>query len=123
MYRERESSSREHGSGCGCGCLLPVAALFLAVLGTVAGIGSAVGVGGSVRVPFTDANISAGIGLGDKENNVEVLPNYLEKRVGDDNNFINSTARWNIWKFGITGITVVGVQDEAPVIDLNFGRD
>lgn len=120
--REREDGSREHRAGCGCGCLLPVAAVLLAVVGAAAGIGSAVGVGGSVRVPFTDANISMGIGLGNKEHNVEVLPDYLEGRVGNDDNFMNFSERWNIWKFGITGITVVGGQDEAPAIDLHFGR-
>jgi hypothetical protein len=77
------------------------------------------GIGVSVRVPFTESNITVAGSVGKKENAIEVLPVYVQGRVGTNQNFINQSNTLTIWVAEGTAILVVGRQPGAPVVDLH----
>ncbi len=88
-----ESRPRRRGGGCagggGCGCALPS---FVVVVGIILAIFSTnLGIGVSVRVPFTESNLSVAGSVGSKEMAIDTLPNYLEQKVADNTNFLNQS--------------------------------
>lgn len=82
-------------------------------------IGIGVGGGVSIRVPFTEANLSVGGSIGKKEVVQTALPNYLQNKVADNNSFFNQSHTVTIWLAEGMGIIVLGNQPEAPLVDLN----
>jgi hypothetical protein len=83
--------------------------------------GSAFGVGASVRVPFTEDNISLAGSIGSSQKTRQVLPNYLERRVASNQDFINSSVALTVGPSEGTGLLVVGNQSDAPWVDLHIG--
>ena len=79
-----------------------------------------IGIGGSIRIPLTDISVSGGGSIGKKEVVQQVLPNYLESRVGSNQDFFNHSSTMTIWLAEGMGIVVLGSQPEAPNIDLNI---
>ncbi len=114
MGRDRDRS--RYRPGCGCSSFVIV--LVLGIICTALGIG--VGGGASVKIPFTEANISGGVAVGRKDLTQAALPNYLRYRVADNTNFINHTGTLTVWVGEGMYVAVIGTQPEAPVIDLNI---
>lgn len=82
--------------------------------------GTSVGIGASVRVPFTDSNLTIAGAVGKKEKATASLPAYVGDKVGSNQNFINQTNTLTIWVAEGIVVLVVGHQEGAPAIDLHL---
>jgi len=78
------------------------------------------GIGLSVRVAFTDANITLAGSVGKKENASQALPAYVRGHLGSNQDFINQSTTLTIWVAEGTALIVVGRQPGAPVVDLHL---
>jgi hypothetical protein len=112
-YRTRYRTGR-----WGCGC----ASFFLVLtVGIVLSLfHSVVGIGVSVRVPFTQSNFTIAGSIGAKDRAVGALPNYTEGRLGGNQNFFNNSTTMTIGPAEGTVVVIVGRQDGAPPIDLHL---
>ena len=114
----RDRRWRGNRGGCGCGCagvfVVLTAGLLLSLFNTVVGIGV------SVRVPFTAANITVAGSVGKKEKAPDALPGYVHGRLGGNQDFINQSNTLTIWVAEGTSIIVVGEQPGAPAVDLHL---
>ena len=81
---------------------------------------AAVGIGASIRVPFTDSNLTVAGSVGQKEKAAGALPGYDEGRLGTNQNFINHTTTLTIGPAEGTALIVLGRQPGAPIIDLHL---
>lgn len=81
---------------------------------------AAVGIGVSVRVPFTQSNLTIAGSVGTKEKAVESLPGYTAGRLGGNQNFINHTTTLTIGPAEGTALIVLGTQPGAPIADLHI---
>jgi len=81
---------------------------------------SDIGIGISVRVPLTDANVSAAGSVGKKEHAADVLPPYVRGHLGSNQDFINQSNTLTIWVAEGTALFVVGRQPGSPLIDLHI---
>jgi len=81
---------------------------------------AAVGIGVSVRVPFTQSNLTIAGSVGTKEKAVESLPGYTAGRLGGNQNFINHTTTLTIGPAEGTALIVLGKQPGAPIADLHI---
>jgi hypothetical protein len=79
-----------------------------------------IGIGLSVRIPFTQSNLTLAGSVGAKQKSTETLPNYLEGRLGGNQNFVNQSATLTIGPAEGTALLVVGKQAGAPVVDLHL---
>lgn len=115
---EVRTRTRYRNRGCGAGCasffLVLTVGIVLSLFSLVAGIGI------SVRVPFTHANITAAGSLGGKDKAVTALPQYVQGRLGKNQNFLNYSTTMTIGPAEGTSIVVIGQQDDAPAIDLHL---
>jgi hypothetical protein len=82
-----------------------------------------IGIGVSVRVPFTESNLSVAGSVGRKELAIDTLPDYVEQKVGDNSNFINQSITLTIWPAEVVSIIVVGNQEGAPVVDVHLDAE
>ena len=80
----------------------------------------AIGLGGSVRIPFTSSNLTLAGSVGTKGKAPQVLPGYTHGRLGGNQNFINQSSTLTIGPAEGAVIVVLGKQDGAPVIDLHL---
>jgi hypothetical protein len=80
----------------------------------------AIGVGASVRVPFTANNLTIAGSVGTKQKAPEALPSYTRGRLGGNQNFINYTSTLTIGPAEGTVLVLLGKQDGAPIIDLHL---
>jgi hypothetical protein len=81
---------------------------------------SDIGIGISVRVPFTDSNVTLAGSVGKKDHAAGVLPGYVRGRLGSNQEFINQSSTLTIWVAEGTALIVVGRQPGAPLIDLHL---
>jgi hypothetical protein len=81
---------------------------------------AAIGVGVSVRVPFTHSNLTVAGSVGQKQKAVESLPGYTEGRLGGNQNFINHTTTLTIGPAEGTALILLGKQPGAPIVDLHL---
>ena len=103
------------GGGCGCAGVIVVV-----TVGLLLGLFNAdIGIGVSVRVPFTTANITVAGSIGKKDRAAEVLPGYVHGRLGGNQDFLNQSSTLTIWVAEGTAIVLVGHQDGAPLVDLH----
>lgn len=113
---QRERSRRRYRSGCGCGCggflVVLTVGIVLSLVHLVVGIGISIG------VPFTQANVTLAAALGRKESILEGLPPYGRGRLASNQDFINQTQTITIWPAEGAVLFVVGHQDGAPAFDL-----
>ena len=117
----RSNEARPRRRGGGCGCALPS---FVVVVGIVLAIfGTNLGIGVSVRVPFTESNLSVAGSVGSKELAIDTLPNYVERKVADNNNFINQSITLTIWPAEGVSIIVLGNQEGAPAVDVHLDAE
>ena len=114
----RHYQARYRTGTWGCGC-----ASFILVLtvGIVLSLFHAiVGIGVSVRVPFTSSNLTVAGSIGAKDRAVGALPNYTEGRLGGNQNLFNNSTTMTIGPAEGTVLVVLGRQDGAPPIDLHL---
>lgn len=79
-----------------------------------------VGVGVSVRVPFTQSNLTVAGSIGAKDKAVGSLPEYTDGRLGGNQNFFNNSTTMTIWPAEGAVVVIVGKQDGAPALDLHL---
>lgn len=106
------------GQGCGCGCggflLVLTVGIVLALLGTDLGVGL------SIRVPFTSSNLTVAGSIGAKGKAVSALPAYTQDRVAGNQNLINHTSTMTVGPAEGIGIVVLGRQPGSPAIDVHL---
>jgi hypothetical protein len=107
---------RNRGCGCGCGGFLLV--LTLGILLSL--FQTTVGIGASVRIPFTGSNITVAGILGAKDKAVDALPAYTAGRLGGNQNFFNNSTTMTIGPAEGAALVVIGKQDGAPPVDLHI---
>ena len=123
MDDERRTRTRTRWrGGCGPGCNAGCASFFLVlIVGILLSLFSLVlGVGASVRVPFTHSNITVAGSIGSKDKAVGALPDYTQGRLGKNQNFFNNSTTMTIGPAEGTWIILIGQQDGAPGIDLHL---
>ncbi|HEX9096052.1 MAG TPA: hypothetical protein VF990_08105 [Candidatus Dormibacteraeota bacterium] len=81
---------------------------------------AAIGIGVSIRVPFTDSNLTVAGSVGQKQKAVNSLPGYAEGRLAGNQNFINQTTTLTIGPAEGTSLLVLGRQPGAPTVDLHL---
>jgi hypothetical protein len=114
----RWSNNRGCNCGCGGGCASLLVVLTAGLLLTLFGI--AIGVGVSIRIPFTQANVTLAGSVGKKEKAPDALPAYVHGKLGGNQNFVNGSQSLTVWVAEGTVIFVVGNQEGAPLIDLHL---
>jgi hypothetical protein len=102
----------------GCGCTSVVVVLTAGLLLSL--FNAAIGLGASVRIPFTSSNLTIAGSLGTKNKAPEVLPGYTQARLGGNQNFINHSSTLTIGPAEGAYLIVLGKQDAAPIIDLHL---
>ena len=116
--RDQRRGFRRGPGGCGAGCASILVVLTVGLLLSL--FNAAVGIGVSIRVPFTDSNLTVAGSVVQKQKAVESLPGYTEGRLGGNQNFINHTTTLTIWPAEGTALIVLGKQPGAPVVDLHL---
>ena len=116
----RGERRRWRGGGCGgFGCASFAVVITIGLLLSLFNV--AVGIGASVRVPFTSStNVTLAGSVGKKEKAPDALPPYVHGKLGGNQNFVNGSQTLTIWVAEGTVIFVVGQQEGAPVIDLHL---
>ena len=100
--------------GCGGGFFLVLTIGILMALFNIA-----IGLGISVRVPFTSANFTIAVSIGQKDKAVAALPPYDEGRLGGNQNLFNNSTTMTIGPAEGTALVILGRQDGAPIVDLH----
>ena len=120
MADDRRERRRWYGNrswGCG-GCASFLVVITVGLILTL--FGTAVGIGVSFRVPFTQANVTLAGSVGKKEKAPDALPPYVHGKLGGNQNFVNGSQSLTIWVAEGTVIFVVGQQEGAPLVDLHL---
>jgi hypothetical protein len=79
-----------------------------------------VGVGVSVRIPFTQSNLTVAGSIGAKDKAVGSLPAYTDGRLGGNQNFFNNSTTMTIGPAEGAALVILGKQDGAPAVDLHL---
>ena len=79
-----------------------------------------IGVGLSIRVPFTQSNATVAASIGAKGKAADALPDYTRGRLGGNQNLINGSQTLTIGPAEGTTLAILGRQDDAPAIDLHL---
>lgn len=105
----------------------PRAGHFLALFVLVLVVGIALslfdvslGLGASVRVPFTPSNVTVAGAIGAKAKVVPALPTYTQGRLAGNQNLFNYSETMTIGPAQGAGLILIGRQEEAPVVDLHL---
>jgi hypothetical protein len=114
---EKGRSRPWRGGTWGCGCTSVVVVLTVGLVLSL--FNAAIGLGASVRIPFTSSNLTIAGSLGTKNKAPEVLPGYTQGRLGGNQNFINHSSTLTIGPAEGAYLIVLGKQDAAPIIDLH----
>jgi len=116
--RRTRFRTRYRNRGCGCGC----AGFFLVLtVGIVLSLfNTDVGIGLSVRIPFTSANLTVAGSVGAKTKTVGALPYYTKGRLGGNQNFFNNSSTMTIGPAEGAALVIIGKQDGAPPADLHL---
>ena len=116
--RRTRFRTRYRNRGCGCG----FAGFFLVLtVGIVLSLfNTDVGIGVSVRIPFTSSNVTIAGSVGSKTKAVGALPYYTEGRLGGNQNFFNNSSTMTIGPAEGIALVIVGKQDGAPPVDLHL---
>lgn len=102
----------------GCGCTSVVVVLTAGLLLSL--FNAALGLGATVRIPFTASNLTIAGSLGTKQKAPGALPSYTRGRLGGNQNFINHSSTLTIGPAEGAYLIVVGQQDAAPIFDVHL---
>jgi hypothetical protein len=112
---------RDRGCGCGCGFVGFGAFLLVLTVGILLSLFNAgIGIGASVRIPFTSSNLTVAASLGEKSKTLAELPGYAEGRLGGNQNLFNNSTTLTIGPAEGASLIVLGRQPGAPAIDLHL---
>jgi hypothetical protein len=114
--RSRRFRPGRGGCGFGCGGFLVVLTLGIAL----SLFNADIGIGLSIRVPFTQANATVAAAIGAKGKAADALPDYTHGRLGGNQNLINGSQTLTIGPAEGATVGVLGKQDGAPVVDLHI---
>jgi hypothetical protein len=113
--RPRRYRARSRGRyGCASVILVVTVGLLLSLFNT------AIGIGASIRVPFTDANLTVAGSVGKKDHAADVTPGYVHGKLGSNQDFINHSNMLTIWVAEGATLVLVGHQPGAPLVDLHL---
>jgi hypothetical protein len=118
MNDKRRGYRAWRGGTWGCGCTSVVVVLTAGIILSLFNV--AIGLGASVRIPFTDSNLTLAGSVGTKQKAPEVLPAYDRGRLGGNQNFINHSSTLTIGPAQGAYLIVLGKQPGAPIIDLHI---
>jgi hypothetical protein len=118
MNDKRRGYRPWRGGTWGCGCTSVVVVLTVGLVLSL--FNAAIGVGASVRIPFTASNLTIAGSVGTKQKAPEALPGYTSGRLGGNQNFINHSSTLTIGPAEGALLVVLGKQDNAPIIDLHL---
>ena len=76
------------------------------------------GLGVSVRVPFTSSNVTGAVAIGTKSEVAGAMPNYTHGRLGGNQNFVNHSQLLTIGPAEGATLFVIGEQKGSPALDL-----
>lgn len=79
-----------------------------------------VGLGVSVRVPFTPSNVTVAGSIGAKAKTAQALPDYTQGRLAGNQNVFNYSETMTIGPGQGVGLIVIGRQGQAPAVDLHL---
>jgi len=116
--RDRRQRFRPGCGGCGAGCASVLVVLTVGIVLSL--FNAAIGIGASIRVPFTDSNLTLAGSVGQKEKAVGSLPGYTQGRLGGNQNFINQSTTLTIGPAEGTALIVLGQQPSAPIVDVHL---
>src|SRR5258708_34667875 len=112
----RSWRTRYRNRGCGCGgggfFLVLTVGILLSLFN--AGVGAAA----SVRIPFTESNLTIATSIGAKDKAVAALPGYTAGRLGGNQNFFNNSTTMNIWPAEGSALVILGTLDGTRAIAL-----
>ena len=77
--------------------------------------------GFTLKIPFTNANLTIVGCLGEKDKAIDSLPAYLHGRLGSNKDFMNHSMTTTIWKIEGCEMGIIGNQPGAPVIGIHIG--
>jgi len=115
---DRRRGYRPWGGTWGCGCTSVVVVLTAGIILSLFNL--AIGLGASVRVPFTSSNLTIAGSVGTKNKAPQALPGYTHGRLGGNQNLINQSSTLTIGPAEGAVMVILGSQDGAPVIDLHL---
>ena len=118
VERDRRRGYRPGCGGCGAGCASVLVVLTIGLLLSL--FSATIGIGASIRIPFTNSNLTVAGSVGQKQKAVEALPAYAQPRLGGNQNFINHTTTLTIGPAEGTALIVLGKQSGAPIADLHL---
>ena len=118
VERDRRRGYRPGCGGCGAGCASVLVVLTIGLLLSL--FSATIGIGASIRIPFTNSNLTVAGSVGQKQKAVEALPGYAQPRLGGNQNFINHTTTLTIGPAEGTALVVLGKQSGAPIADLHL---
>jgi hypothetical protein len=116
--RRTRFRTRYRNRGCGCGCAGFFLVLTVGILLSVFNTGMGIGV--SVRIPFTSSNLTVAGSVGAKSKAIEALPPYTEGKLGGNQNFFNNSTTMTIGPAEGTALVIIGKQAGAPAVDLHL---
>lgn len=87
--RSRRFRLGRRGCGSGCGGFLVVLTVGIAL----SLFHSDIGVGATIRIPYTQSNATLAAAIGEKGKTTEALPDYTRGRLGGNQDFINGSRR------------------------------
>ncbi len=106
---------RNRGCGFGCGGFF-----FVLIVGVLLSLFNAnIGIGASVRVPFTSSNLTVAGSIGAKDKAAGALPDYTDGRLAGNQNFFNNSTTMTIGPAEGAALIILGRQGGAPAIDLH----
>ena len=79
-----------------------------------------IGIGASVRIPFTESNLTVAAAIGAKGKTTTALPGYTNGRLGGNQNFFNNSTTLTIGPAEGAALVIIGRQDDAPSVDLHL---
>lgn len=107
---------RNRGCGFGCGGFF-----FVLIVGVLLSLFNAdIGIGASVRIPFTSSNLTVAGSIGAKDKAAGALPDYTNGRLGGNQNFFNNSTTMTIGPAEGAALVILGRQGGAPGIDLHL---
>jgi len=75
----------------------------------------------SLRIPFTQANLTLAGCLGEKNKAVNSLPLYVQGRLGANKDFLNHSMTTTIWNIEGCEMGIIGEQPGAPLLGIHIG--
>jgi hypothetical protein len=116
--RKRPRRFKRAGGGCGFGCGGFFVVLTLGILLSL--FNADFGIGLSIRVPFTQSNVTVAAAIGAKGKITNALPDYANSRLGGNQNLVNGSQTLTLGPAEGATLGVLGKQDGAPAIDIHL---